>query len=447
MGGSTQSSYRPASGKIRNFPPQDMQTDDTQFSPEYIHQAGQETGYFLEQEEELTIKLQQLLEEASLVIHVPRDTSQFAILNSLNEQAKDQLKQTLESRQSMEAHSMAALVEMKDKIRQDERSRYDMLFKSNIVALLRALDLPNPEHILANCTTMEEIAFEIRKRVGVTGASPEPTKYGMSTRTIKPANEEIEDMTRENKRLKELVVKLQYEINENIKKSTEERLKILYEDINNYQRKIADLIDQLKRKEQEILLIPVGKAGQTRIDALEKEKAALLQIIEDMKKKHAEEVGDLREKLRLAGQRKTEFNPQMPTEVNLDVAMFTTILDQKQCIENLSETLQKLRHERDSYEQTLKGTVELRVSYEEYCKKLEAYLVSQGVNLQELVPYLFEAPPGGYADEYEHDELDSFEKKKEIAELKLQMEQMRQDMPYNSAPQKPYGGMGNHTSG
>lgn len=439
---------RPQSANHRNFSPPDQHTDDTQFDPEYIHQAGQDNGYYLEQEEEVTARLQQLLDEASLVVHVPRDTSHFAVLSHLSEQMKEQLRQHQETRQGSEEYSMVALTNMKEKMRSEERERYDIVFRNNLTALLRGLDIANPEQILSGCATMEDVAFEIRKRIAPTTASAEPTKYGMSTRTIKPATEELDDTMRENKRLKELVVKLQYEINENIKKSSDERIKILYEEINNHQRKIADLIDQLKRKEQEILLIPVGKAGQTRIDALEKEKAALLGIIEDMKKKHAEEVADLKEKLRFAGKQRTEIATSLQPSVNLDMAMFATVLDQKKALEDLSLSIQRLRTERDALEQSLKDSVALRASYEDYSRKLEAYLLTVGVNPQELMPYLdLEGTVPQGPEEFEGDELDSFEKKKEFVELKQQMDELRQRMPYSSAPQKPYGGLGGHTSG
>ena len=120
---------------------------------------------------------------------------------------------------------------------------------------------------------MEDVAIEIKKRFqSQTKPAVSSSRLIKVESNIHHDDHDEHELQRDNKRLKELVVKLQYEINENFKKQSDQRMRELYDENQNHQRKIADLIDQLKRKEQEILLIPVGKVAEGKINALEAEK-------------------------------------------------------------------------------------------------------------------------------------------------------------------------------
>ena len=295
--------------------------------PSYVHSPNREES------------LSFLIEEASRIVHVPADLSKAKTLkNQLDHQDLESLQQSLAAKG---AQYNQTFQEMKQKIQKTERINYENSLRMNLVALLNALDIPNSEELIEQRPSMEEIALEIKKRFFQFNHK---SNDFISSRLIKkePSTgaEENDEIVRENKRLKELVVKLQNEINENLKKSTEQRIKELVDENENQKRKIADLIDQLKRKEQEILLIPVGKVAQSRIDALENEKKELLKRISELTKACQEEKLFMQ-----VNSQHHEFVPRFSADPSLDLQMVRVISEQQQHIAELTETLQSQRDE------------------------------------------------------------------------------------------------------
>jgi len=289
-----------------------------------------------------------LIQEASRIVHVPLDLSKAKSLKTkIDKEDLESLKHSLAAKG---AQNNQTFQEMKQKLQKTERMNYENSLRLNLAALLAALDIPNSEELIEQRPSMEEIAIEVKKRFF---QQHQKSADIISSRLIKkePSNgaEENDEIMRENKRLKELVVKLQNEINENLKKSTEQRIKELVDENENQKRKIADLIDQLKRKEQEILLIPVGKVAQSRIDGLESEKKELLKRISELTKAYQEEIATIEEKLFMQmNNQHHEFVPQITADPSIDLQMIRVIKEQQQHISELTEKLQSQREEINS---------------------------------------------------------------------------------------------------
>jgi hypothetical protein len=291
-----------------------------------------------------------LLQAAGSLVHVKRDLGYLPRLQTTLDKTTASVAGL--SIGSRESHFLnASIQEIRNMVEGAERQKYENVLTRQLVALLSALEVPNPEKLVTPETTIEFLAHEIRKRFPVDQRSP-----AISSRVIKKPStsfiEEPEENQRELRRLKELVVKLQNESKEHMKKSTNERIKELYDDNQNYQRKIADLIDQLRRKEQDFLLIPIGKIAEERIDAVLAENAELKKQLEELKKKYDQDLGDF-SALKNSISRTNNLFPSS-NEVFLDPYLLLTVVEQKQALLESNELLITLRAERDQFQNCLK---------------------------------------------------------------------------------------------
>jgi hypothetical protein len=365
------------------------------------------------------LMINQLLDEAVKVIHVPQDLSRLPRMTAENTPETSQL-----SRDVMNRSISLSVHEMQNKVHQHERQKYENTLKMNLIALLEALGISDSESFISSYPTMEEVALHIRRHL--TQSNPAQRSASVSSRIIKnqgtskDMNDDA-DLTKENKRLKELVVKLQFEVTENFKKSTETRIRELYEENQNFQRKIADLIDQLKRKEQEILLIPIGKVAQNRIDIVEAEKRDLMKLLDEAKRAHQQEVAELNDKLLTAGSKNTQFVP-IDDGVFLDPYLMQSLMEQKALVEELSLLILTLRAERDSLEASVLSLSREKREYEKTTVLFENFLKHQGFDTVSLLATLDSPPnPNSFLPEPANDPV------RELREIKSQLSRMKEE--------------------
>lgn len=320
-----------------------------------------------------------LVDTAASMVYVKKDLAHVPSLKSnLDKTAASAAGMSVGSR---EGHLLATSIsEIRQRVESSERQKYENLFKKQLVLLLTALEISNPETFITSDTTMEFLAHEIRRRIMAEYKPPEAPSRPVK----KPSASYIEDpdeSQREMRRLKELVVKLQNEINENMKKSANQRIKELYEDNLNYQRKIADLIDQLRKKEQEFLIIPVGKIAQDRIDAAQGESADLRRQLDELRKKYDEDLADY-DGLKKAITRVGGLFPAS-AEVNFDPYLLLTVVEQKQALLQFSELVVNLRSERDQFQSSLKTVEGQKADLAKRVALLESMMSSSGLDLPE----------------------------------------------------------------
>ena len=325
-------------------------------------------------------EVEKLLIEAGSINHIKKDLSHVPNLKTYLD--KTSFSVTGNSVLSRESHLLnASINDIKSTVENCERQKYENVLKKQLVLLLTALEFTNADKIVTSDTTIEFLALEIRRKILAENKSP-----NNSSRIIKKvSNSYIDDpdeSQREMRRLKELVVKLQNEINEYMKKSSSERVKELYEDNLNYQRKIADLIDQLRRKEQEILLIPVGKVAQERIDAVKAENAELKKQLDELKKKYDQDLAEF-STLKKSLSRTNGLFPSS-AEVFLDPHLLLTVVEQKQALMEFEGLVGNLRAERNQFETAVKNLESDKGELQKRVAHLENLMVSAGVDLPEM---------------------------------------------------------------
>lgn len=341
-----------------------------------------------------------LLEEAIRVQHVKKDFSYMpSVKNALDN------SQASATGQSMMSNSFA---EIRRTIEECERQKYSQILKRQLLMLLLSLDVPNSQALLSSEPSMETIALEIRRRF------QNDSKSNInSSRIIKKVStsmiEDPEEAAREIRRLKELVVKLQNEINVNMKKSANQRIIELYEDNQNYQRKVADLIDQLKRKEQEILLIPVGKVAEERIDHLKNEIEAYKRKLSQQKKSYEEHMSHLRShSIPIDQFQSSNFFPKS-NDTYLDPSLLQTVIEQKQIIAEQNSLIVNLREETTQFEQNLRSLEDKKLELERKTSFYESFLTTNGHDLNKFSNlqaepsprYVIETPRSRVEDRYE----------------------------------------------
>lgn len=300
-----------------------------------------------------SIAYEKLIHEAITVVHIKKDLSYLPHLkSSLDKTTVSATGLSIGSKDSRLLN--ASISDLRNTVEACERQKYENAFRRQLLTLLTALELPNPQTLLTQDISMELLAHEIKKHLQVDQKSP-----ALSSRAIKRVSssqiEDPEENQSELRRLKGLVVKLQNEINELNKKSTHERIKELYDDNLNYQRKISDLIDQLKRKEQDFLLIPIGKIAQDRLDTVQRENEELKKQLEELQKKYYQDLGDFESLKKNMG----KISGQVPgsNEVYLDPHLLLTVIEQKQALVEANDLIITLRAERDQFQTSIK-TVE-----------------------------------------------------------------------------------------
>ena len=317
-----------------------------------------------------------ILDECMNTIYTPQDTTHLKhIRNELDERDMSIIHTHMCNDEY--DNLQEAIHQMKNKATAFDENIRDQAVRFSMVQLLSSLDISDASNIVGQCGSLDDIAGVIMKyyedrETNKDDQRKDAGKYsnryihahtnGGNEKMGKGGNGEYDDVLRENKRLKELVVKLQNEINENFKKNTDTIIKELFEENQNLQRKISDLIDQLKRKEQEILLIPVDKVAQTKIDGLEKEKKNLLSQIEEINQIYNEEISELNKELNNALRNTShtaKSNKQMskPAEVqfsmipriiadpSIDIEMIDLIRQQKSTISQLNSLVESQRKE------------------------------------------------------------------------------------------------------
>lgn len=367
------------------------------------HLDGQQNHYtatYSTRDQIIDNQTERLLEEANQINHVRKD---FSYMPSI--------KNTLDASQisgnglSIMPNSVA---EIRRTVEECERQKYSDILKRQLMILLQALDFQNPQSLLGPEPSMEYIALEIRRKLQNESKSPLN-----SSRIIKKTSQSIiddpDESAREIRRLKELVVKLQNEINANMKKSLNERIVELYDDNQNYQRKVADLIDQLKRKEQEILLVPVGKIAQHRIDSMKKEVENYKRKYEEQKKLYEEEIS-LFQKFRNSSpySQNTEFFPKS-NDTYLDPSLLQTVIGQKQIIAEQNTLIVNLRDERSQLENNLRIMEDHKLDFQRKVASYESVLHSERYDsrdfkrqpVEQSPRYVIETPRSQEEDRYE----------------------------------------------
>jgi hypothetical protein len=124
--------------------------------------------------------------------------------------------------------------------------------KLSLISLLSALRFDDPNKEVNECENEEELAERVIRHVSGLFPTPRDTSRPHSVSGLdKMPADDPQRIIHENKRMKGVIHKLQNEKNAFFLKNESERNQNLMKEVENLKRQIADLVDLLKRKENE----------------------------------------------------------------------------------------------------------------------------------------------------------------------------------------------------
>lgn len=359
------------------------------------------------------LESQALIEEALKVSYIPIDLTLI-----INQWASKKMCHSVELKPDSDFNW--DLKEFKNRLIKLEEERLNKELMNKLSALLYSLDFAAPEEVLAKCGTMEEIAGLIRAKLHNQFVKHEKKPLHFEP-FVQP--ELPEENNSENKRLKELIVKLQYEISENFKKTQGERIKELFEENQNLSRKVADLIDQLKRKEQEVLLINLGAEAERRLLLLKQEKEQLLKRMEEERAEFEHEIRSLEERLRSErGQKSTRLVENHKGTAHFDLNLLAMIREDKGVIQRQNEMLSELRKELESLREVSKKVSSERTDLEKAMNYLSNWMMLNGVDVEAMLDNLRE--------EVSDQEADEDPNLQQMLQIKEELSKLKQDVDH-----------------
>jgi hypothetical protein len=354
---------------------------------------------------------QALIDEALKVSYIPVD---LALIT--NQWTSKKLGGSAELRQDSDFNW--DLKEFKNKLMKLEEERLNKELARKLSALLYSLDFNAPDELVASCSTMEELAVHIKAHLHSQFLKQEK-KPVLFEASVQP--ETHDEHNSENKRLKELIVKLQYEISENFKKTQGERIKELFEENQNLSRKVADLIDQLKRKEQEVLLINLGAEAERRLLLQKQEKEQLLRRMEEERASFELEIKSLEERLRSQrGQKSTRIIENHRGTAHFDLNLLAMVREDKAVIQRQNEMLGELRKEAEGLREAARRMGSERADLEKEINYLSNWMNLNGVDVEAMLDDL--------RDEASQEDVDQDPNLQQMFQLKEELNLLKQEV-------------------